>query len=260
MRDKTDLHRLRPRACCSRSISAFIFRQQPQPQPPAFNPAANPYAQGHLRQRHHRELPDAGREHQHLPRGRRTDHADPGRRGRQSPQGGDAAADDRRLGAAARRPSSSGRRRTPPGALLERAQGRAAAGDLDVAAAQVENARAASKNAQDQLAKQEQSYGIDPKSVSKDALDNARNAQQLAATNLDVVEKQYELTKAGAWIYDIRTRSSNMTRCRRPMRRRQRCLPNTRSGRRSTASCVHPGRRRQLCVGRRAPTTPIRRA
>ena len=49
---------------------------------------------------------------------------------------------------------------------------------------------------------------IDPRSVSMDALDNARNAEKIAATNLEVVEKQYRLTKAGAWIYDIKTRKS----------------------------------------------------
>ena len=73
-----------------------------------------------------------------------------------------------------------------------------------MAAAQVENAKATLKNAQDQLAKQEKSYALDPKSISRDALDNARNAEKIAATNLQVVQKQYDLIKAGAWSYDIR--------------------------------------------------------
>lgn len=76
--------------------------------------------------------------------------------------------------------------------------------NLDVAAAQLDNAQATLKNAQDQLAKQEQSYAIEARSVSRDALDNARNAEKIAATNLEVVRKQYSLTKAGAWKYDIR--------------------------------------------------------
>jgi len=74
---------------------------------------------------------------------------------------------------------------------------------LAVSEAQVENAKATLRNAQDQLAKQEASYKLDPKSVSRDALDNAVNAEKIADTNLKVVEKQYALTKAGAWIYDI---------------------------------------------------------
>ena len=72
-----------------------------------------------------------------------------------------------------------------------------------MATAQVENAKATLKNAQDQLAKQQRSYNLDPKSISRDALDNARNAEKIADTNLQVVEKQYALTKAGAWVYEI---------------------------------------------------------
>lgn len=55
---------------------------------------------------------------------------------------------------------------------------------LAVSRAQVENARASLKSAQDQLAKQERSFSLDPKSISVDALDNARNAANIAATNL----------------------------------------------------------------------------
>ncbi|MCL2451242.1 MAG: hypothetical protein FWD17_20035, partial [Polyangiaceae bacterium] len=60
------------------------------------------------------------------------------------------------------------------------------------------------KNMQDQLDKQQHSYDIDPESVSKDALDNARNAQKVARASLEVVTRQYALTKAGAWIFDVR--------------------------------------------------------
>ncbi len=47
------------------------------------------------------------------------------------------------------------------------------------------------------------SYTMDPKSVSRDQLDNAANAVNAAKTNLEVARRQYDLTKAGAWIYDI---------------------------------------------------------
>ena len=40
--------------------------------------------------------------------------------------------------------------------------------------------------------------------MSRYTLDDARNAAKVAAANLKVVQKQYELTKAGAWTYDIR--------------------------------------------------------
>jgi HlyD family secretion protein len=82
---------------------------------------------------------------------------------------------------------------------------------LEVAGSQVEAARANLKSAQDQLDKQKKSYELDPNSVSKDTLDNAENAVRVANANLSVFEKQYELTKAGAWDYDIRNQEQQFT-------------------------------------------------
>ncbi len=132
--------------------------------------------------------------------------------------------------------------------------------NLDVAAAQVDNAQATLKNAQDQLEKQEHSYAIEPKSVSRDALDNARNAEKIATTNLEVVDKQYALTKAGAWIYDIRTRKSSMSPSPKPTHLPPRCWPNTPSGRRRTGSCARFRRPSAATCPRKAPMTATRRA
>jgi len=44
---------------------------------------------------------------------------------------------------------------------------------------------------------------MDPRAVSKDTLDSAVNAAACAKANLAVAQKQYDLTKAGAWSYDI---------------------------------------------------------
>jgi len=74
---------------------------------------------------------------------------------------------------------------------------------LDVNEAQVVAAQAALKTAQDALAKQQSAFDMDPKSISKDALDSARNAVATAQANLEVARKQRDLTKAGAWIYDV---------------------------------------------------------
>jgi HlyD family secretion protein len=67
----------------------------------------------------------------------------------------------------------------------------------------VQAAEASLKLAKDTLEKTEAAYAIDPGTVSKDALDTAINTAAVAKENLDVAEKQYRLTKAGAWIYDI---------------------------------------------------------
>ena len=76
--------------------------------------------------------------------------------------------------------------------------------NLEVAEAQVLAAEAALKTAEDQMNKQEAAFEMDPKAVSKDALDSAVNAAAVARTNLEVAQKQRDLTKAGAWTYDIR--------------------------------------------------------
>jgi HlyD family secretion protein len=75
--------------------------------------------------------------------------------------------------------------------------------NLDVADAQVVAAEASLKTAQDTLQKDQAAYEIDPRSVSKDALDSAVNAAAVAKANLIVAKRQDDLTKAGAWIYDI---------------------------------------------------------
>ena len=89
-------------------------------------------------------------------------------------------------------------------ALLEELRAEPRRETLDVNNAQVVSAEATLKTAQDTLQKEQADYEIDPRSVSKDALDDAINAAAVAKTNLEVVKKQYELTKAGAWVYDIR--------------------------------------------------------
>jgi HlyD family secretion protein len=74
---------------------------------------------------------------------------------------------------------------------------------LEVSRAQVEAARASLRSAESQREKQLRSYELDPRSVSRDAVDNAVNAARLAEANLIVAERQFQLTKAGAWSFDI---------------------------------------------------------
>lgn len=89
--------------------------------------------------------------------------------------------------------------------LLEQLKAEPRKEALEVVEAQVKSAQANLKTAQDALEKQRAAYEINPKSVSKDAIDSATNADAVAEANLQVAQRQYELTKAGAWIYDIRS-------------------------------------------------------
>ena len=75
--------------------------------------------------------------------------------------------------------------------------------NLEVAEAQVTAAQAALKTAQDTYAKQKAAYDLNARAIGKDALDSAANAVSTAKANLQVAERQRDLTKAGAWTYDI---------------------------------------------------------
>jgi len=76
---------------------------------------------------------------------------------------------------------------------------------LAVAEAQVDVAAATYKMNKDTLVKLEGITRTDPGLVSRDQLDNASNAVRVASAGLAVANKQLELTRAGAWRYDIQS-------------------------------------------------------
>jgi HlyD family secretion protein len=88
-------------------------------------------------------------------------------------------------------------------AVLEELKAQPRKENLDVVTAQVNAAEAALKMASDTLQKDQAAYEMDSRAVSRDTLDNAINSAAMAKANLLVAQKQYELTKAGAWSYDI---------------------------------------------------------
>ncbi|MGA2173684.1 MAG: biotin/lipoyl-binding protein [Verrucomicrobiota bacterium] len=88
-------------------------------------------------------------------------------------------------------------------ALLEELKAEPRKETLAIAEAQVGLAESNLKTARDEYDKRRVSYDLDPKSISQDVLDTAKNGVDQAAAALDVARKQYDLTKAGAWSYDI---------------------------------------------------------
>ena len=88
-------------------------------------------------------------------------------------------------------------------ALLEKLRAAPRKEDLDVALAQLNYATDNLKNFEDQLVKISESYKLNPKSVSKNSLDNAINAKKVALGNFTVAKSQYDLVKSGTWSYDI---------------------------------------------------------
>jgi HlyD family secretion protein len=93
-------------------------------------------------------------------------------------------------------------------AMLEELKAEPRKENLDITEAQVVSAQAALKTTEDEVNKQRAAYELDPRSISKDALDNAINAQTVAQANLEVARSQRDLTKAGAWVFDIRNQES----------------------------------------------------
>lgn len=88
-------------------------------------------------------------------------------------------------------------------ALLEQLKAQPRKEVLDVAKAQLDLAKANLRTAETQLKKLQNAYDMDQKSVSKDSLDNAINATHVARASLEIAHRNHNLTKAGAWSYDI---------------------------------------------------------
>jgi len=189
--------------------SAFIFSRTPKPQPPLFTPAANPYAQGiysngiieseQAQGQNINIYPEVAGPIMHIvvAEGQPVREGDPL-----------LAIDDSVQRAIAEQQQAQAE---AAHAMWRELKAQPRPENLAVSSAQVENARATLKNARDQLAKQRRSYQMDPKSVSADAVDNAINAEHIAATNLKVTERQYQLTRAGAWVYDIQNAERSYT-------------------------------------------------
>lgn len=79
---------------------------------------------------------------------------------------------------------------------------------LEVVKAQLDFAQANLVNVRVQLDKIKKSYSLNSQSISKNTLDNAINAVKIAEANFKVAKTQYDLTKAGAWEYDIKTQEN----------------------------------------------------
>jgi HlyD family secretion protein len=183
-------------------FSAYVYAVPKKPLPPVFNPAPNPYAQGIFANGIVESYQSNGENVNLYPEVAGTITTIAVAEGQSVQLGAPLVAlDDSVQRAIAEQQRSQAEASL---ALLDELRAQPRKETLDVAHAQVEMATASLKSAQDQLEKQKRSYDIAPESVSRDAFDNARNAVRVATANLEVVTRQYELTKAGAWTFDVR--------------------------------------------------------
>jgi HlyD family secretion protein len=75
--------------------------------------------------------------------------------------------------------------------------------NLAITESQVAVAQANLKIVHDEYAKRDATYSLSPNAISKDEVDTAGDAVTQAQSALDLATKQNNLTKAGAWSYDI---------------------------------------------------------
>lgn len=186
--------------------SAYIYGIEKKPQPPVFNPASNPYAKGIYANGIIESYQATGSNINIFPEVTGTVVKIAVAEGQTIRKGTPLIIlDDSVQKATVEQQKSQAEAAL---SLLEELKAQPRKETLEVAAAQVDLAIANLKTAQDQLDKQRKSYELDPKSVSKDALDTAENSVKTAKANLEVARRQYELTKAGAWVYDIRNQEN----------------------------------------------------
>lgn len=157
-------------------VSAYVFGQQPSALPPAFSPAANPYAHGIYSEGIVESAQSQGENINIYP---------------------EVTGPITRVLVAEGQTVRKGQPLLTIDNSVQRPTTEQQKAQLDVTVAQIASAKASLKSAFDTFSKQERSYELDPKSVSKDVLDTDRNAVKIAQTNLVVFERQsVEQTKA----------------------------------------------------------------
>jgi HlyD family secretion protein len=183
-------------------VSAYLYGQEHKAQPPVFNPAQNPYAQGIYANGIIESYQANGENINLYPEVTGTVVKILVSEGQKVQRGAPLMQlDDSVQRALAEQQKSQAEAAL---AMLEELKAQPRKESLEVARAQMELAGANLKSAQDQLDKQRRSYELEPRSISKDTLDNAENTVKVAKANLAVAQRQYDLLKAGAWSYDIR--------------------------------------------------------
>ncbi len=148
-------------------VSAYIFGIEKKPQPPAFNPASNPYAKGIYANGIVESYQRNGENINIYPEVAGTIKQIPVAEGKIIKKGF-------------------------PLILIDDSVQRAT---VEQWKSQVEFASASLKTSEDQLNKLRKSYELEPRSVSKNDLDNSENAVKVAKANVEAVRKQYELAQ-----------------------------------------------------------------
>ena len=150
--------------------TAYVFGIQKPPQPPAFTPASNPYKHGIYANGIVESVQDSGENINVYPDVSGTVSAI-------------FVADGQRV--------SVGDRLFQIEDSVQRGIVDQQLAQANLAQAQIKVAQATLKNLREQYDKQAASARLDPRSVSKDVLDSARNSVAIAQANLEAADKQF---------------------------------------------------------------------
>lgn len=152
-------------------VSAYIFGIEKKQQPPAFTPASNPFGRGIYANGIIESYQSNGENINLYP---------------------EVAGTITKISATEGELVKKGRPLLMMDDSVQRATSEQQSAQADAALAQIGQAEANLKSVQDQLDKQRKSFALEPKSVSRDALDNAGNAVMVAKAALEVARKQYQ--------------------------------------------------------------------
>jgi len=148
-------------------VSAYIYGIEKKPQPPAFNPSSNPYTKGIYAEGIVESYQSHGANINIYP---------------------EVPGTIKQILVSEGEIIKKGR----PLILIDDSVQRAT---VEQQKAQVDLASASLRSSEDQSNKLRKSYELEPKSVSKNDLDNAENTVNVAKANVEVVRKQYELAQ-----------------------------------------------------------------
>lgn len=183
-------------------VSAYLFGIEKKPPPPAFTPASNPYGRGIYANGIIESYQKSGENMTLYPEVAGTVTNILVGEGQRVRRGTPLLVIDdtvQRSVVAQQRAQADAAL-----ALLDELKAQPRKETLEVSKAQVAAAEATLKSARDQADKLRRSSLLNPRSVSRGDLDNAENTVNVAQANLEVARKQYSLTRAGAWEYEIR--------------------------------------------------------
>lgn len=189
-------------------VVAFLLNRPIKPQPPAFQPAANPYAQAIYANGVIESDQQSGENVNIVPEVAGPVVAAFVAEGQTVRAGQPLFAIDDSI----QRATTEQLRLQVQGAqaLLAELKAEPRHETLAIATAQLEQARASLRTLADQRDKLQRSADLDPRSVSRESLDQAKDTADAAQAAVVVAQRQLDLTRAGAWTYDIQNQTAQL--------------------------------------------------